>query len=98
MTFDLRAWALHDAVFQLARDAGLQSFRVECKLGPEGETIIALILARPATASRTPSSPATPFGDRDPGARGARAESLAEPRFRDEYATGGRSTRKRPAR
>jgi hypothetical protein len=44
MTFDLRAWALHDAVFQLARESGLRSFRVECRHGPEGETVIALVL------------------------------------------------------
>jgi hypothetical protein len=44
VTFNLRTWALHDAVFQLARESGLDSFRVECKLGPEGETVIALIL------------------------------------------------------
>jgi hypothetical protein len=46
MKLDLRAWALHDAVFQLARESGLDSFRVECKLGPEGETVISLVLAR----------------------------------------------------
>ncbi len=44
--FDLRTWALHDAVFQLAREAGLASFRVECKLGPKGETVIALVLSQ----------------------------------------------------
>jgi len=44
MSFDLRTWALHDAVFQLARDSGLDAFRVECKHGPEGETVIALVL------------------------------------------------------
>ena len=44
MTFDLRTWALHDAVFQLARASGLDAFRVECKHGPEGETVIALVL------------------------------------------------------
>lgn len=44
MTLDLRAWALHDAVFQLARDSGLEAFRVECKQGPEGETVISLVL------------------------------------------------------
>jgi hypothetical protein len=82
MTFDLRTWALHDAVFQLARESGLQSFRVECKLGPEGETIIALILARPANAARSP----------------AQASRVAEPHFREEYASGSGSTRKRPAR
>jgi hypothetical protein len=84
MTFDLRAWALHDAVFQLARDSGLRSFRVECKLGPEGETIIALILAQPALGSARPAD--------------SRSEALAEPRVRDEYAATGRSARKRPAR
>ena len=84
MTFDLRAWALHDAVFQLARDSGLRSFRVECKLGPEGETIIALILAQPALGSARPAD--------------SRREAPAEPRARDEYAATGRSARKRPAR
>jgi hypothetical protein len=44
VTFDLRAWALHDAVFQLARESGLRAFRVECRQGPEGETVIALVL------------------------------------------------------
>jgi hypothetical protein len=28
----------------LARELGLHSYRVECKVGPEGETIIALVL------------------------------------------------------
>lgn len=41
------AWSLHDAVFQLARERGLRSFKVECKQGPEGETVIALILDPP---------------------------------------------------
>ena len=45
MPIDLRAWALHCAVFQLARDSGLQGFHVECKQGPEGETLIVLALA-----------------------------------------------------
>ena len=44
VTFDRRTWALHDAVMQLAREAGLDSFRVECKLGPEGQTVIALVI------------------------------------------------------
>ena len=43
--FDLRTWALHDAVFQLARESGLETFRVECKVGPAGETVISLVLA-----------------------------------------------------
>jgi hypothetical protein len=89
MTFDVRAWALHDAVFQLARDSGLRSFRVECKLGPEGETIIALILARPAL--ERPALGSQSRAD-------SRGEALAEPRPRDEYAAMGRSARKRPAR
>jgi hypothetical protein len=97
MTFDLRAWALHDAVFQLARDAGLRSFRVECKLGTEGETIIALILARPALTSRDP-----PLDRRDGIAgsprTGERAGSLAEPRSRDDHTDSARSARKRSAR
>jgi hypothetical protein len=40
----VQAWALHDAVISLARDLGLRSYRVECKAGPEGETIISLVL------------------------------------------------------
>jgi hypothetical protein len=40
-----QTWALHDAVFELARELGLRSYRVECKVGPEGETIIALVLS-----------------------------------------------------
>jgi hypothetical protein len=60
MTIDLRAWALHDAVYHLARESGLDSFRVECKHGPEGETVIALVLdakraeQRPAAPARRP--------------------------------------------
>ncbi|HXX66179.1 MAG TPA: hypothetical protein VEK07_03305 [Polyangiaceae bacterium] len=45
--FHTTAWSLHDAVFQLAREHGLRSFKVECKQGPEGETVIALILDPP---------------------------------------------------
>jgi hypothetical protein len=44
VTFDRRTWMLHDAVMQVAREAGLDSFRVECKLGPEGQTVIALVI------------------------------------------------------
>jgi hypothetical protein len=40
----VQTWALHDAVLELARGLGLRSYRVECKLGPEGETVIALVL------------------------------------------------------
>ena len=54
MTFDLRTWALHEAVMQLAREAGLDSFRVECKLGPEGQTVIALVIGEKTNAARTP--------------------------------------------
>jgi hypothetical protein len=36
--------SVHDAVMMLARELGLHSYRVECKVGPEGETIIALVL------------------------------------------------------
>jgi hypothetical protein len=43
-TFDVRTWALHDAVFQLGRELGLDSFRVECKLGPGGETVVSLVV------------------------------------------------------
>lgn len=39
-----QAWGVHDAVITLARDLGLRSYRVECKVGPEGETIISLVL------------------------------------------------------
>jgi hypothetical protein len=60
MTFDLRTWALHDAVFQLARESGLDAFRVECKQGPEGETVIALVLRN--NQSRRGSAAAAPSG------------------------------------
>jgi hypothetical protein len=60
MTFDLRTWALHDAVFQLARESGLDAFRVECKQGPEGETVIALVLRN--NQSRRGSGAAAPSG------------------------------------
>lgn len=46
------AWSLHDAVLQLARERGLRSFRVECKHGPEGETVIALVLDPPEARDR----------------------------------------------
>jgi hypothetical protein len=59
MTFDIRTWALHDAVFQLARESGLHAFRVECKQGPEGETVIALVL-RNDRARRVPGEAARP--------------------------------------
>jgi hypothetical protein len=39
-----QTWGVHDAVIMLARELGLRSYRVECKAGPEGETIIALVL------------------------------------------------------
>jgi len=45
--FHTTAWSLHDAVFQLAREHGLRSFKVECKQGPEGEIVIALVLDPP---------------------------------------------------
>lgn len=38
------AWSLHDAVIELARERGLQTYRVECKVGADGETVIALVL------------------------------------------------------
>jgi hypothetical protein len=62
MTFDLRTWALHDAVFQLARESGLDAFRVECKHGPEGETVIALVLRnnRPRRVSGEATRPVAP--------------------------------------
>ncbi len=53
MTFDRRTWALHDAVMQLAREARLDSFRVECKLGPEGQTVIALVIGEDKDTDRT---------------------------------------------
>jgi hypothetical protein len=40
----VQTWSVHDAVMMLARELGLHSYRVECKVGPEGETIIALVL------------------------------------------------------
>jgi hypothetical protein len=40
----VQTWSVHDAVMMLAHDLGLHSYRVECKAGPEGETIIALVL------------------------------------------------------
>jgi hypothetical protein len=51
--FDRRTWALHDAVMQVAREAGLDSFSVECKLGPEGQTVIALVIGEKKDADRT---------------------------------------------
>jgi hypothetical protein len=42
--FDRRTWQLHDAVMQVAREAGLDSFSVECKVGPQGQTVIALMI------------------------------------------------------
>jgi len=59
--FDRRTWQLHDAVMQVAREAGLDSFRVECKLGPEGQTVIALVVGERSEAGRAP-----------PGRRGRR--------------------------
>jgi hypothetical protein len=44
VTFDARTWKLHDGLMQLARESGLDAFRVVCKRGPEGETIIALVV------------------------------------------------------
>ena len=61
VTFDLRTWQLHDAVMQVAREAGLDSFRVECKVGPRGETVIALVIGEKSEAGRAP-----------PGRRGRR--------------------------
>jgi hypothetical protein len=51
--FDRRTWALHDAVMQVAREAGLDSFSVECKLGPEGQTVIALMIGEKKDVDRT---------------------------------------------
>jgi hypothetical protein len=42
--FDRRTWGIHDAVMQVAREWGLDSFRVECTVGPEGQTVIALVI------------------------------------------------------
>lgn len=66
MTFDVRTWALHDAVFQLARESGLDAFRVECKQGPEGETVIALVL-RNNRARDLPGRATMPGGAPSPG-------------------------------
>ncbi len=52
--FDRRTWALHDAVMQVAREAGLDSFSVECKLGPEGHTVIALVIGEKKDSARVP--------------------------------------------
>jgi hypothetical protein len=63
VTLDDRTWALHDAVFQAAREFGLESFRVECKLGPEGETVISLVIDRTlcgAVRAHVPRVPSTP--------------------------------------
>ena len=54
VTFDLRTWALHDAMMQLAREAGLDSFSVECKVGPEGQTVIALVIGEKSEAGHAP--------------------------------------------
>ena len=59
--FDRRTWALHDAVMQVAREAGLDSFSVECKLGPEGQTVIALVIGE---KKGVPSVPARRRGHR----------------------------------
>ena len=48
--FDRRTWALHAAVMQVAREAGLESFSVECKVGPQGHAVIALAIGE----NRTP--------------------------------------------
>jgi hypothetical protein len=45
MSAHVQAWALHDAVFELARGRGLRSFRVESKVTPAGETVITLVLS-----------------------------------------------------
>jgi hypothetical protein len=66
MTLDVRAWGLHDAVFELARELGLRSFRVESKVGREGETIISLVLSRnhrDAPTERETSRPARDGGE-----------------------------------
>lgn len=47
-------WALHDALFELAHERGLRSYRVECKVGPQGETVIALVLPRGSEAMLSP--------------------------------------------
>ncbi len=52
--FDRRTWALHDAVMQVAREAGLESFSVECKVGPQGQTVIALVIGEKRDAARVP--------------------------------------------
>ena len=61
----LQTWQLHDAVFELARGLGLRSYRVECKAGPEGETIISLVLSPPVLRMPGPAMPpALPPGDK----------------------------------
>jgi hypothetical protein len=56
MSAHVHAWALHDAVFELARGRGLRSFRVESKVTPAGETVITLVLY-PKPRHTTPSAP-----------------------------------------
>jgi hypothetical protein len=54
MMFDRRTWQLHDAVMQVAREAGLDSFSVECKVGPQGQTVIALVIGEKKAESVSP--------------------------------------------
>jgi hypothetical protein len=56
VSLHVRAWALHDAVFQLARESGIDSFRVECKLGPSGETVISLVVGDAEHRASAPSA------------------------------------------
>jgi hypothetical protein len=56
-TLDRQTWALHDAVFQLARELGLASFRVECQLGPGGETVVSLVVGGKGDNPRGSSRP-----------------------------------------
>jgi hypothetical protein len=46
VSLHLQAWALHDAVVQLAREWALPSYRVECRVNELGDTVISLVLAR----------------------------------------------------
>jgi hypothetical protein len=63
------AWSLHDAVLQLARERSLRSFKVECKQGPEGETVIAIVLDPPEPHARGAPPPGRVLDP--PGPRGA---------------------------
>jgi hypothetical protein len=57
VSLDVRAWALHEALFGLAHGLGLRSFRVQIRLGRHGETIISLVLAPNSSTTAGEMSP-----------------------------------------